>query len=153
MPGAAWKPFVAVSVLLSAALQADDAPTSPSAGVVEDLRSINELLDELDAASRWHLSPDSAQNGFRSDAADSYYDFYGFDFQDNSSLGRLKRLRSLSLLTLGELGDAQLFLGVNEHGLLGVHFNAFPRADDESLLEVARMPYLQDDETPDEDGL
>ena len=153
MPGAAWKPFVAISVLLSAALQADDAPTSPSAGLAEELRSVNELLDELDAASRWHLSLDPAQNGFRSDAADSYYDFYSLDFQDNSSLGRLKRLRSLSLLTLGELGDAQLFLGVNEQGLLGVHFNAFPRAYDESLLELARMPYLQDEETPDDDGL
>jgi hypothetical protein len=40
------------------------------------------------------------------------------------------------------MGQTRLFLGVNDDGLVGLHFNLFSRAGDERYLEVARMPYL-----------
>ena len=68
-------------------------------------------------------------------------------FQDSSAVGRASRLRSLSLLTLAQFRQSRLFLGVNDRGILGLHFNAAKRGD-ERCLEVARMPYLRD--TPSE---
>ena len=64
------------------------------------------------------------------------------NFLDNSTLGRLKRVRSLSLLTLSEQGSSRLFLGVNEDGLLGLHFRASSGVASETPIEVARMPYV-----------
>lgn len=68
------------------------------------------------------------------------------DFLDNSTLGRLKRIRSLSLLTLSDQGSSRLFLGVNEDGLLGLHFRASSGVASETPLEVARMPYVNGDD-------
>jgi len=150
MPRAASKWLISVSVLLSMAALADDVPPDDGEGLQEALRSVDELLDALEAASRWHLATSVDAAGPSYIAADPFYDI---SFQDNSSLARLGRLHSLSLLTLGELGSAQLFLGVNEDGLLGVHFNAFPRAGEEGLLELARMPYLDDENPEADDGL
>jgi len=66
-----------------------------------------------------------------------------FNFQDDSALARVSKLRNLSLLTLAEIGQTRLFLGVNDDGLVGLHFNLFSRAGDARYLEVVRMPYLQ----------
>lgn len=63
-------------------------------------------------------------------------------FQDSSTFGRASKLRSLSLLTLAQFRKSRLFLGVNNRGVLGLHFNEAKRGDDRSL-EVARMPYLR----------
>jgi hypothetical protein len=57
----------------------------------------------------------------------------------------------LSLLTLAEIGQTRLFLGVNDEGLLGLHFNALPRDGDERYLEVIRMPYLKEHEPDSHD--
>ncbi len=64
-------------------------------------------------------------------------------FQDNSTVGRLSRLRNLSLLTLGRMGKSRLFIGVNDDGLVGLHFNALSGESDGRYLEMARMPYLK----------
>lgn len=66
-----------------------------------------------------------------------------FDFQDSSILGRASKLRSLSFLTLAEPGKSRLFLGVNEDGLVGLHFRAFSSHRDARYLELVRMPYLK----------
>jgi hypothetical protein len=63
------------------------------------------------------------------------------EFQDSSTMGRVRNIRSLSLLTLAEFKTSRLYLGVNKRGLLGLHFNAAIRSGDR-CLEVARMPYL-----------
>ena len=49
----------------------------------------------------------------------------GLDFQDSSVYGRVSKLRNLSFLTLAEIGNERVFVGVNEDGLLGIHFNRF----------------------------
>ncbi len=58
-------------------------------------------------------------------------------------MARVSKLRNLSLLTLAEVGQTRLFLGVNDDGLVGLHFNRFSRADDTRYLEAARMTYLK----------
>jgi hypothetical protein len=63
-------------------------------------------------------------------------------FQDSSAVGRASKLRSLSLLTLAEFRKSRVFLGVNNRGVLGLHFNMARKGDDR-CLEVARMPYLR----------
>lgn len=76
-----------------------------------------------------------------------------FDFHDNSLLARASKLRNLSLLTLATHRHARVYLGVNDDGLVGLHFNASLRERDERderYLELARMPYLADDK-PDHD--
>jgi hypothetical protein len=65
-------------------------------------------------------------------------------------LARVSKLRNLSLLTLAEIGQTRLFLGVNDEGLVGLHFNALPRDSDGRYLEVVRMPYLKENEPDDE---
>lgn len=65
------------------------------------------------------------------------------EFEEGSALMRIARLKSLSLLTLGEFGQSRLFIGVNDEGFVGLHFNADVRRDDERYLELARMPYVQ----------
>ena len=64
------------------------------------------------------------------------------EFHDSSAMGRARKIRSLSLLTLAEFKKSRLYLGVNQRGLLGLHFNTAQQSGDR-CLEVARMPYLQ----------
>lgn len=65
------------------------------------------------------------------------------EFHDSGILGRASRLRSLSFLTLAEVGRTRLFLGVNQEGLVGLHFRGFSRHSSSRYLELARMPYLK----------
>ncbi|MGB5510198.1 MAG: hypothetical protein WBM87_00660 [Woeseiaceae bacterium] len=74
------------------------------------------------------------------DSTDSTLD--KLEFHDSSAIARARNLRSLSLLTLAEFKTSRLYLGVNNRGLLGLHFNAATRSGDR-CLEVVRMPYLE----------
>ncbi len=69
------------------------------------------------------------------------------DFTDNSTIGRLSKLRGVSLLTVAAVGESRLYLGVNDDGVVGLHFNAFMRSDDKRHLELLRMPYLAAEKT------
>ena len=46
-------------------------------------------------------------------------------FADDSLLARLSELRSVSFLTLLDSEDTRLFVGVNDEGIVGLHFNAY----------------------------
>ena len=76
------------------------------------------------------------------DARPSFSTLDKLEFQDSSTMGRVRTIRSMSLLTLAEFKKSRLYLGVNKRGLLGLHFNTAIRSGDR-CLEVARMPYLQ----------
>jgi hypothetical protein len=94
--------------------------------------------------SRWLLLP------LVEDMADAYDrppPITNLLFQDMGAFARVSRFRYLSLLTLAQSGQTRLFLGVNEHGLMGLHYGAFPRRKDDSHLELVRMPYLKNAET------
>ena len=66
------------------------------------------------------------------------------EFSDSGFLNRISKLRRVSFLTFAEIGEAQLFFGVNNKGLLGFHFNAYRNHGKERQLELLRMPYLLD---------
>lgn len=69
-------------------------------------------------------------------------------FETGDFLSRVSRLRGLSVLTMAEIGHARLFFGVNDDGLVGLHFNTSASDPNDRHIEVLRMPYLAED--PDE---
>ena len=149
MRKASWMALLTIGMLLSAAGFADDAKSSNTDG--EPLPvvtlSVEVLLAELGHVSRWQLFHPVEVMAYSDDWPRPIADF---DFQDASALARVSKLRSLSLLTLAEIGQTRLFLGVNDDGLVGLHFSAFPRYGDERYLEVVRMPYLMENEPDSE---
>ncbi len=149
MPKASWMTLLTIGMLLSAAGFADDTKSSntDSDPLPEVTPSVQALHAESGYTSRRHLF-DSVEVMANSD--DWPRTIADFDFQDDSALARVSKLRNLSLLTLVEIGQTRLFLGINDDGLLGLHFNAFPRDGDEHYLEVVRMPYLKENEPDDE---
>ena len=106
----------------------------------EDEKSIDWALASAATFSDAPLTPAYVQSSHEQDLSSSLEKLH---FQDSSAVGRASRLRSLSLLTLAQFRKSRLFLGVNDRGILGLHFNAAKRGDDR-CLEVARMPYLRD---------
>ncbi len=138
-----------IGMLLSAAGFADDAKSSNTDG--EPLPvvtlSVEKLLAEPEYASRWQLLHRVEAMAYADDWPRPIADF---DFQDASALARVSKLRSLSLLTLAEIGQTRLFLGVDDDGFVGLHFCTLPRYGDERYLEVVRMPYLKKDEPDSE---
>ena len=145
MPKASWMTLLTIGMLLSAAGFADDAKSSSTDGepLLEVTLSVEAMHAELGYTSRRHLFPSVEAMAYSDDWPRPIADL---DFQDDSALARVSKLRNLSLLTLAEIGQTRLFLGVNDDGLVGLHFNAFPRDSGERYLEVVRMPYLKENE-------
>lgn len=108
--------------------------TLPTANV-----SFDTLLAEPKYASPWQLLPLTESTAKAENWSAPIADLH---FQDASTMARVSRMRKLSLLTLAQSGQTRLFLGVNEDGVVGVHFSAFPVRGDDDYLELGRMPYL-----------
>jgi len=72
------------------------------------------------------------------------------EFADGGIIDRVSKLRRVSFLTFAEIGEAQVFFGVNDKGLIGLHFNAYRNHGKERQLELLRMPYLLDVDTESE---
>lgn len=138
-----------VALSFSAAGFADDAePATASTDTVPvGPLSLQAIHDEWDYASRWQLSHPIETMAY---AKDGSRPAVNIDFQDSGALARVSRLRNLSLLTFAEIGRTRLFLGVDDDGIVGLHFRAFHRVGDERYLEVVRMPYLKDDQSEDD---
>lgn len=119
-------------LLLSTSGLADDARFSN--------KNIQSLLETSRHAPRWQLyhpvDATAYPDRWRQPIAD-------IEFRDSSTLGRIGKLRNLSLLTLAESEQATLFLGINDDGLVGLHFTRIRGRGDERHLSVARMPYLR----------
>jgi len=149
MPKASRMTLLTIGMLLPAAGFADDV--QPSNTVSEPLPAVTLSVEALHAesgyTSRRHLFHPVEALAYSDDWPRAIADV---DFQDDSALARVSKLRNLSLLTLAEIGQTRLFLGVNDEGLLGLHFNALPRNGDKRYLEVVRMPYLKENEPDDE---
>ena len=136
-----WMVLLIVGTLLPAAALADDAIVSRGDGEPAPIPALS--LESLQAqpahAPRWQLNHPIETMTY---AEDWSRPMSNFDFQDSGILGRASKLRNFSFLTLAELGEARLFLGVNDEGLVGLHFRAFPRHSSGRYLELVRMPYL-----------
>jgi len=150
MPKTSWMTLLTIGMLLSAAGFADDVKSSntDSEPLPEVTLSVEAFHAELGYTSRWHLFDSVEAMAYSDDWPQAIADF---DFQDDSALARVSKLRNLSLLTLVEIGQTRLFLGVNDDGLVGLHFNAFPRDGDAHYLEVVRMPYLKENKPDSQD--
>ncbi len=145
MHTAKWMGRIAIGMLLSATAFADEAelPNRDTDQQPVEAVTVESLLEQSVFAPRWQpFDPAEAASyaiTWRQPIAD-------VDFQDNSALGRISKLRNLSLLTLAETGETRLFLGVNDDGLVGLHFIAIPRRDNDRYTSLARMPYLKKEE-------
>ena len=142
MNEARWVMLLTIGMLLSAAGYADDTKLSNAHGesLPGETRSIEALLAESEYASRWQLCYPLDAIAYSDDRERPIADI---NFRDGSALARISKLRNLSLLTLAEVGRTRLFLGVNDDGLVGLHFDLFSRADGSRYLEAVRMPYLK----------
>ena len=136
-----------VGVMLSTSGLADDqeAPDSVDAREIELTPAARAFIEELERSSRPQL-PYAFKPIHYDDV--SLQKLVEVDFQDSYFLARVSRLRRVSFVTLGEIGEAQLFLGVNNKGLLGIHFNAFRERSSDRKLEMYRMPYLATETEP-----
>jgi len=134
--------LAAIGTLFSVTGLADDKATSPVGNNALPATSLflPPLYSNVDGASRWREAYlfDTPHN-----SSDWTPPFASVPFQDAGTLARVSKLRSLSLLTFAEVGQSRLFLGVNDEGVVGLHFRAFRRQDNDRHLEVARMPYLE----------
>lgn len=142
--------FLIIAALPLKAVFADEAKsidTGSEALPTTDV-SLDVLLTEPKYASQWHLLPLSDSAAYAEDGSAPIDDLR---FQDASTIARVSRMRKLSLLTLAQSGQTRLFLGVNEDGVVGVHFSAFPVRGDDDYIELVRMPYLTSIETADVD--
>ena len=134
-----------VGTLLSTAGLADDVtvPRSDAKVLPPSTLSLELLHPQSAYAPRWQLIHPIEMTAY----ADGWSQPMGnFDFQDSGILGRASKLRGLSFLTLAELGQTRLFLGVNKEGLVGLHFRAFSRHNSGRYLELARLPYLKNNQ-------
>ncbi len=142
MNEARWVMLLTIGMLLSAAGYADDAKPSNvhAESLPGETRSIEALLAEPEYASRWHLHHPLDAIAYSDDRERPIADI---NFRDGSAFARISELRNLSLLTLAEVWQTRLFLGVNDDGLVVLHFNLFSRTDNTRYLEAVRMPYLE----------
>ena len=142
-----WMALATGTLLLATGAFADDPESSDAEALPEITLSVDSLPEEWGYSSRWQrfyvMGPAAYPPSWRLPMDD-------LDFRDGGTLERVSKLRHLSLLTLAEFGDRRLFLGVNDDGLLGLHFNAFPGDRKERYLEVVRMPYLQEEGVGDD---
>lgn len=98
------------------------------------------LLDEFETASRIRLSDDVPALAY-SDAFTAT--LTSLEVRRSNAIERLAEIRRLSLLTLAEIGQAQLFFGVSRDGTLGLHFGAASRKKSEDGMAATEAPYLR----------
>jgi hypothetical protein len=142
MVKASWMALLAFGTVVSTAALAGDAtpaasdvPASPAPRPPSGAR-----FTDLGHVPRWQRLPPAEAV---TDSADWPAPIADFDFREASALARVSKLRSLSLLTLAEFGQTRMFFGINDSGLLGLHFSGLPRHADGRYVELVRMPYLR----------
>ena len=138
-----WIAIAGVITLAAGVVEAEESTTDHGL----DHETVDYLLADGASPERWRAL-DNAEPTVK--LASWSQRMRGVDFEDRSAYARVSKIRSLSLLTLGQFGQKRLFLGVNQEGLLGLHFNAFPHLGDDRYLELARMPYLDEPQDDDE---
>jgi hypothetical protein len=73
---------------------------------------------------------------------------FNIEFHDGGFLKQVRKLRNLSFITLAETGQSRLFLGVNDEGRVGLYIALIPNQDADRIVELARMPYLKESQSP-----
>ena len=136
--------FISLGILFSAVGLADDANNADTSELL--LPTTTVWSSSLASQPAWRLSYAVSEIDYSTLPSNPLFEI---EFQDSSTLKQLSKLRNLSLMTLSEKWNSQVFIGVNEEGLVGLHFTWLPRQNSEHILELARLPHLKEDETPD----
>lgn len=139
--------FGAMLAVPAAADEVAGAQTSAAPEVETSAAAAEALFYDLRRSSEAETPDLMAERTIPSDYTISLADI---EFRDGGVISRVSRIRQLSLLTFAEFGSARLFLGVNDDGLLGLHFGATPAYSADRHLELARMPYLEPRESAEE---
>lgn len=141
-------PMLSAALLMSLPARADEPPRDDEAPGAESTAAVRALLENFRRYSaRWQLREPAL---ITAHGADFGHPLLDVRFEDGSMISRVSSIRRLSLLTFAEVGDAQLYFGVNRDGLFGVHLGALSGRGGERQLELARMPYLEDRDLEDE---
>lgn len=139
-------PFALLSALslLSTGVFADEteATYEPASLPLASSLSATSFLDQLGQTSHWRLSDPIDLIAL---AELQLHPLHELHFEESDLISRLSKLRGLSMLTMAEVGAARLFFGVNDKGLVGLHFNTGASDPGDIHVEVLRMPYLKDD--------
>lgn len=137
------------SLLLASATVADETADAAQATYtaaslpITSSMSATAFLGDLGQSSEWRLSEPVDLIAL---AELHPHPLNELHFEDSDLVSRLSKLRGLSMLTMAEIGPARLFFGVNDEGLVGLHFNTGAGDPDDVHVEVLRMPYLDDDD-------
>ena len=134
--------LLTVGVLISAVSLAEEPEKADASDPV--LPSTSLLPESLLSDSEWRLPYASSEIVYAGLSSNPQFEI---EFKDNSTLKQLSKLRNLSLMTLSEKWNSQVFIGVNEEGLVGLHFTWLPRRNTDHILELARLPHLKESET------
>lgn len=126
----------------TAVAEDDEALYTPASLSLTSSISTTAYLDELGHSSLWRLLEPVDLIAL---AELQPHPLNELHFEDSDIVSRLSKLRGLSMLTMAEVGEARLFLGVNDEGLVGLHFNTGASDPGDVHIEVLRMPYLEDD--------
>jgi hypothetical protein len=140
-----WILLLLVGALVPVACLADEAATSGKENktLPAEIVVLDQLAYRAKYPSRWRLSFPIEDMAYSNATPQPITHFV---FQDVDTFSRVSKYRHLSLLTLAEFDQKRLFLGVNEKGLLGLHYSAVVGAGSDRYLELLRMPYLRSDE-------
>ena len=143
MNRSSWAALFTTGLLWSAAGLADDVQDSKTGDELLPVvtLSVETMFAELAIPARWRLIHPPEATAYSVGLVQPITDF---NFQDADALSRLSEIRGLSLFTFAEIRQTRLFLGVNEKGLVGLHFDLSPNYGGERYLEVFRMPYLKE---------
>jgi len=106
--------------------------------------SLEKLLEESAYASRWQLTPSTATLPYAGEGRRPMVDV---EFQESSGFARITSQRSLTFLNFTNSGKTRLFLGVNEDGVVGLHYRAVSRHDDSEPSDPARVSDIRESAT------
>lgn len=136
-----WMSFTVLGLAAHAALADGASPGDAERDQADELSPAAEaLLDDFGTTSRIRLSDDVPALAY-SDAFTATLS--NLDVRRSNAIERLAEIRRLSLLTLAEVGKAQLFFGVSSDGTLGLHFGASSRKNTDDDLAAADLPYVR----------
>lgn len=110
----------------------------PAAGVADE--SFDKLYE-----SRWRLSHPVDAATYTDDWP-QFSTSFDLEVDDGSSILRVAKIRSVSLVTLAGDERSKWFLGINEDGLVGVHFRGFTKNGANRHLDLSSL-FSKNDES------
>lgn len=122
--------FAVTGLLLLTVVTALAEDSVPDAAPVATLSAptAEEFLEQLEYNFSWHLDElDHSLLDVGIDSSEQLHPFRHIAFEEQTFITRLSKLRGLSFLTVAEFEGSHLYFGVNDDGLVGLHFKNLSR--------------------------